>query len=322
MLEGGPEGAEASTPSGLPVRRLLAEAERFGLCLHAGAAGVERRIQDAEVQKPGLVFAGMQPAHPAAVHVIGEAETRYLAARGTGEQQRVLEQYVDAGVPCVVVTRGVAPSAVMLAVAERRGIPVFGTLMPTGAFMRALHGWLSTALSSRVDLHGVLVQVLNLGVLITGESGVGKSEAALELVLRGHRLVADDRIRVCRGEAGLVGTGVPPLGHYVEVRGLGVLHAGDLFGQAAVQESAGVDLVCELVAWDAGGFDRTGLDDRTIPLLGVAVPHLRIPVRPGRNLATIIEVATRNQVLKSRGVHSARRFAAELEQSLREPPVD
>jgi HPr kinase/phosphorylase len=302
------------------VRRLLAEAERFGLRLHAGADGLHRRIRDAEVQKPGLVLAGVQPAHPAAVHVIGEAETRYLAVRGTAEQRRVLEQYVDAGVPCVVVTRGVAPSPVMLEVAERRGIPVFGTLRPTGAFMRALHAWLSAALSSRVDLHGVLVQVLNLGVLITGESGVGKSEAALELILRGHRLVADDRVRVGRGPAGLVGTGVPPLGHYLEIRGLGILHAGDLFGQAAVQESAGVDLVVELVDWDTGGFDRTGLEDRTTPLLGVDVPHLRVPVRPGRNLATIIEVAARNQVLKSRGVHSARRFAAELEARLAAAP--
>jgi HPr kinase/phosphorylase len=318
MSQGGPGGVDASAPPGLPVRRLLAEAERFGLRLHGGEAGLDRRIQDAEVQKPGLVLAGVQPAHPTAVHVLGEAETRYLAVRGRDEQRRVLEQYVDAGVPCVVVTRGVAPSPVMLDVAARRGIPVFGTLSATGAFIRALHAWLAAALSSRVDLHGVLVQVLNLGVLITGESGVGKSETALELVLRGHRLVADDRVRVRRADAGLVGTGVPPLGHYVEVRGLGILHAGDLFGQAAVQERASVDLVCELVAWDAGGFDRTGLDDRTTPLLGVDVPHLRIPVRPGRNLATIVELAVRNQVLKSRGVHSARRFADELEASLRE----
>lgn len=315
------ENAPRASP-GLPVRRLLAEAERFGLRLHAGADGLGRRIYDAEVQKPGLVLAGVQPAHPAAVHVLGEAETRYLAVRGTEEQRRVLEQYVDSGVPCVVVTRGLAPSQVMLEVAERRGIPVFGTLRPTGAFMRALHAWLSVALSSSVDLHGVLVQVLNLGVLITGESGVGKSEAALELVLRGHRLVADDRVRVRRGSGGVVGSGVPPLGHYVEVRGLGILHAGDLFGQAAVQERANVDLVCELVDWDAGGFERTGLDDQTVPLLGMDVPRLRIPVRPGRNLATIIEVAVRNQLLKSRGVHSARRFSAELAAKLGETRDD
>lgn len=315
MPPGGP-GAGDRTP-GLPVRRLLADAEALGLRLHTGAGGLDRLICDAEVQKPGLVLAGMQPSHPGAVHVIGEAEHRYLAVRGVEEQQRVLEQYVDAGVPCVVVTRGVAPSTVMLELAERRGIPVFGTLRPTGDFMRGLHAWLSAALASSIDLHGVLVQVLNLGVLITGESGVGKSEAALELMLRGHRLVADDRVRVARSSVGLIGTGVPPLGHYVEVRGLGILHAGDLFGQASVQERAGVDLVVELVDWNAGGFDRTGLEERAMPLLGEEVPHLRVPVRPGRNIATIIEVAVRNQVLKSRGVHSARRFADELEARLR-----
>ncbi len=268
---------------------------------------------DAEPQKPGLVFAGVQPAHPLAVHVIGEAEARYLSARGTSEQRRVLEQYVASGVPCVVVTRGLAPPPVMLAVARELDIPVFGTRRATGEFMRSLHGWLARELTPRVDLHGVLVKVLDLGVLITGVSGVGKSEAALELVLRGHRLVADDRVRVTRRSRGLLGTGVAPLGHYVEVRGLGVLHAADLFGHAAVLEESTVDLVVELVPWEAGDFDRTGLEDRRTDVLGEPLPHIRLPVRPGRNVAMLIEIAVRNEILKARGEHSARRFADEVQ---------
>lgn len=287
--------------------------ERFGLHLHAGEGGLDRRILDAEPQKPGLVFAGVQPAHPLAVHVIGDAEARYLSVRGRDEQRRVLEQYVASGVPCVVVTRGLAPPPVMLSVARELDIPVFGTRRPTGEFMRALHGWLVRELTPRVDLHGVLVKVLDLGVLITGDSGVGKSEAALELVLRGHRLVADDRVRVTRPARGLLGAGVQPLGHYVEVRGLGVLNAADLFGHAAVLEESSVDLVVELVPWEAGDFDRTGLEERCCDVLGVAVAHIRLPVRPGRNVAMLIEIAVRNQILKARGIHSAQRFAEEVQ---------
>jgi HPr kinase/phosphorylase len=165
----------------------------------------------------------------------------------------------------------------------------------------------------------VLVQVHDLGVLVTGESGIGKSETALELVLRGHRMVADDRVRLARSGGVLLGTGVAPLGHYLEVRGLGILHAGDLFGQASVVEFTRLDLAVELVDWDeAEEIERTGLDDHHTEILGVRVPCIRLPVRPGRNIATIIEVAVRNQILRKRGIHSARRYEQLVMDQLRD----
>jgi HPr kinase/phosphorylase len=301
---------------GFAVRRLLEVADRFGLRLVSGREGLDRRIRDTEVQKPGLVLAGVQAASVGAVQVIGMAENSFLAVRSADEQRRILLDYLQSDVPCVVVTRGVVPSAVIEAVAAEASVPLFRTPRLTGDFMRAMHAFLTGELTARADLHGVLVQVHDIGVLITGDSGVGKSESALELMLRGHRLVADDRVRVTRRGQGLRAAGAPPLGHYVEVRGLGVLHAGDLFGQAAVLEEAPINLVVELVPWDTGGFDRTGLEERCCTILGLDVPHVRLPVRPGRNIAMIIEVAVRNQILKNRGVHSARRFAAELEARL------
>lgn len=174
--------------------------------------------------------------------------------------------------------------------------------------------------SEQEQVHGVLVQVHNLGVLLVGESGIGKSETAVELVLRGHRLVADDVVLVERRGPVLLGEGRDPLRHYVEIRGLGVLHAADLFGQAAVLEKTAIHLVVELVGWGETQVDRTGLDELCWTRLGVEVPLVRLPVRPGRNLALLIEVAARNQILKRRGIHAAQRFAEELARHLGEPP--
>lgn len=165
-------------------------------------------------------------------------------------------------------------------------------------------------------VHGVLVQVHNLGVLLIGESGIGKSEAAVELMLRGHRLVADDVVEVEQRGPVLLGGGIDPVRHYVEIRGLGVLHAADLFGHAAVLEKTVLHLVVELVAWGGVEVDRTGLDDLAWSRLGVDVPLVRLPVRPGRNVALLIEVATRNQILKRRGIHGAQRFADALARHL------
>jgi HPr kinase/phosphorylase len=303
--------AEAAGSAAVAVRRLLEGAESLGLRLQAGGAGLDRRILDAEVQKPGLVLAGMQESHPQAIHVLGQAEMEYLFVRGTAEKKRVLMDYVRSGVPCVVICRGIAPPAAMLEVAESEGIPLFTTLRPTGECVRSLSQWLQAALSPRTELHGVLVQVHHLGVLIMGASGIGKSEAALELVLRGHRLVADDRVSISRSHSGLLGRGCPPIGHWVEIRGLGVLNAADLFGQAAVVEEAPLDLVAELVEWGVE-VDRTGLDQPQMRILDQSLPLLRLPVRPGRNMATIIEIAVRDQILKRRGINSALRYEEHL----------
>ncbi len=271
-------------PTAIAVRRLVEEADKLGLHLQCGHEGLGREIRNRDVQKPGLVLTGIQRPHGDAVHVLGKAEVEFLSVRRPEEQRRILMDYVRSGVPCVVLCWGLAPFPALVELAEANQVPLFTTLKPTGEFIRTLQAFLHAELAAREERHGVLVQVHDLGVLITGASGIGKSETALELVLRGHRMVADDRVSLSRSGEELIGTGVAPLGHFMEIRGLGVIHAGDLFGQAAVVEFARVDLVVELADWSKAPLaDRTGLDSHTAEILGLQVSHILLPVRPGRN---------------------------------------
>jgi HPr kinase/phosphorylase len=302
------------------VQSLVDARERLGITLQCGHQGLEREISAQEPVKPGLVLTGLQRAHGDAVHVMGRAEHEYLSVRSSSEQRQILMDYVRSGVPCVVMCWGLAPLPVLLELAEVHQVPIFTSLKATGDFIRELKVFLVEEMAPTEERHGVLVQVHDLGVMLTGQSGIGKSETALELLLRGHRMVADDVVCLRRMGDGLIGTGLPVLGQYVEVRGLGVLHAGDLFGQAAVVDSARLDLVVELVGWDEGGeADRSGLDALYLTFLGVDVPHIRLPVRPGRNIATIIEIAARNQILRKRGVNSAQRYETALLAQLQVP---
>jgi HPr kinase/phosphorylase len=307
----------------ITVQRLVDAASTLGLVLHCGGVGLDRRIRSPEVVKPGLVLTGLQRAHGDAIHVLGRAEHEYLSVRPLPEQRQILMDYVRSGVPCVVSCWGLAPLPILVELAAEHGVPVFTTIKPTGEFIRGLETFLNSELAPMEEIHGVLVQVHDLGIFLTGKSGVGKSETALELVLRGHRMVADDLVRISRDGRDVIGRGVPILGQFVEVRGLGILHAGDLFGQAAIVDSVRIDLVVELVDWDdVSVVDRTGLDERTFKLLGIDVPHILLPVRPGRNIATIIEIAARNQILLKRGVNSARRYEQLLIDQLRPPEPD
>ena len=305
--------------SGVSVQRLVEAKDSLGLSLRSGAEGLGRQICDVEVQKPGLVLAGLQRAHGDAVHVMGRAETEYLSVRPEAEQREILMDYVRSGVPCVVVCWGLVPCRVLMELADTHGVPLFTSLKPTGQFIRDLQQFLSGELAPKEEVHGVLVQVHDLGVLITGDSGIGKSETALELVLRGHRMVADDRVSLVLSGDDVVGSGVHPLGHFMEVRGLGIIHAGDLFGQSAVVETARVDLIVELRDWGSVEPDRTGIDQRTVSVLSVEIPHILLPVKPGRNIATIVEVAARNQILRKRGIRSAARYEQLIMDQLKGP---
>ena len=196
--------------SGISVGRLVELKDLLGLSLRCGSEGLGRRICDVEVQKPGLVLAGLQRAHGDAVHVMGRAETEYLSVRSEAEQRSILMDYVRSGVPCVVVCWGLVPCRVLMELAEIHGVPLFTSLKSTGQFIRHLQQFLSGELAPKEEVHGVLVQVHDLGILITGDSGIGKSETALELVLRGHRMVADDRVSLMLAGDEIVGSGVSP----------------------------------------------------------------------------------------------------------------
>ena len=307
----------------ISVQRLVENATTLGLVLHCGRRGTDRPIRSCDVVKPGLVLTGLQRAHEQAVHVLGRAEQEYLSVRPIDEQRRILMDYVRSGVPCVVTCWGLAPLPVLVELAQEHDVPVFTTIKPTGHFIRDLKVFLNAEMAPREEIHGVLVQVHDLGILIVGKSGIGKSETALELVLRGHRMVADDLVVVTEEGGEIIGRGVPIVGQFVEIRGLGILHAGDLFGQAAIVDFVRLDLVIELVGWDdAPSVDRTGLDERYFTVLGHDVPLNLLPVRPGRNIATIIEIAARNQILRNRGVNSAKRYEQLLLDQLRADSPD
>jgi HPr kinase/phosphorylase len=245
-------------------------------------------------------------------------------------------------IPCVLITGGWRPPAELLAACERHHVPLLRTRIPTPVAIAKIGALLEDALAVRQVVHGVLVDILSLGVLITGDSGIGKSECALDLVVRGHRLVADDAVEVrLRGERDLIGTCPDLTRHHMEVRGLGIINIRDLFGVASTRTSKRMELVVQLERWDppsrrvddrshdasgkpkgeAGAvreYDRLGLDEDVWELFGVKIPLVHMPVAPGRNLAILVEVAARNQVLRSRGLNAARDLASRLEQQLRE----
>jgi HPr kinase/phosphorylase len=219
----------------------------------------------------------------------------------------------------IVITRGLEPPDELIEACDAQRVPLAVTPLVSAAFIGQITKFLQEHLSPTTTVHGVLLEVLGQGVLLLGKSGIGKSEAALDLIVRGYRLVADDVVNIRRiGPNLLFGSGSKVIRHHMEIRGLGIINIKDLFGIASVRQEQRIDLVIELCEWQEGEeYDRIGVDEEDYSVLGEELPILRIPVRPGRNLATIIEVAARNQRLKSMGVHSARDFRDRLSQKLR-----
>jgi len=297
------------------VRELL-EARTLGVSLElvAGARGLARLITSPRLQQPGLALAGYLPQlHPDRVQVLGNPEAGYLASLGDDDAHRAASAVAMAGVACFVVTNGTPSPVVLVEAAEAAGVAVLGTRAATGDFIRVATNWLEERLAPEHTLHGGLVEVHGLGVLIVGSSGIGKSEAALELVARGRRFVADDAVLVRRlSPTELRGRTAELLAHHLEIRGLGVVDVGTLFGTLSTMEERQIDLVVELTDWNEEP-DRLGLDQPTYMLLDVSLPLVRIPVTAARNLGLLIETAARNQLLRWRGRDSAAEFAARID---------
>jgi HPr kinase/phosphorylase len=288
--------------------------------LLAGASGLSRPITNPYIQKTGLALAGFHEyLHDGRVLIYGESEVRYLENLDAASRREALRQSFASAVPCVLLTGGlVAPPDLMIE-AERAGVPLLSTQIGTATAIGKLTALLEDRLAIREVIHGVLLDILGLGVLMVGESGIGKSECALDLVVRGHRLVADDAVEVRRRAASIIVGSCPELTrHHMEVRGLGVINLRDLFGVASTRTSQRVELVVQLERWDPQReYERLGLDEAFFDLLGLRIPLVRMPVAPGRNLATLVEVAARNQLLKTRGINAARDLAARLDAQLR-----
>lgn len=284
-----------------------------------GEAGLDRPLDHPRIQKSGLVLAGH--AHgivPTRVQVLGETEVSFLEALAPAVRRERVDGLFALGLSCVIVTRGVAPLTELVEAAARTTTPLVVSEVKSSLTIARVHGVLDRLLAPREQRHGVMVEIHGIGTLLLGPSGIGKSESALFLVERGHRLVADDQVCLTRLPDGHVSAAPAPLlKHHLEIRGLGILNVRDLYGATAVWDEATVDLVAELCPWrDDEHYERLGLDDMTECLLGVSVPKLRIPVRPGRDMAVILEVAARNELMKAAGHHAARDFARRLSQRL------
>jgi HPr kinase/phosphorylase len=307
-----------STTPVMSVGGLLAarpDAAGLAIDLLAGGRGLDRRITSPYIQKTGLALAGFHAyLQGGRILIWGNSEVRYLESLDGPSRREALVRCYSTDVPCVLITGQQEPPPEAVVEAERAGVPLLRTAVPTANAIGKLTALLEDRLAERQIIHGVLLDILGLGVLITGESGIGKSECALDLVVRGHRLVADDTVEIRRrAESFVIGTCPELTRHHMEVRGLGLINIRDLFGIASTRSAKRVELVVQLERWDPSReYDRLGVDDQFQALLGLSVPVIRMPVAPGRNLAILVEVAARNQLLRSRGIHAARELAARL----------
>ncbi len=302
------------------VHELLGEeVSDLQLGLLCGETHLTNRITHPRVQKPGLAFAGYYPyIKEGRVQIIGESETEYLKTVPTAERTERFRSITALAVPVFVITKGLEPFPDFLDHCVQKELPVLSSPSLSSTVIKRISYFLEDHLVPRTHVHGVLLEIFGIGVLLIGGSGVGKSEAALDLITRGHSLVADDRVSIRRYPSGeLEGYSKGLLHHHMELRGLGIVNVQDLFGLAAVRERKALDLVIELERWQEDQeYDRLGLDETVYHILETSVPYIRMPVALGRNISNLIEIAARNHVLKLQGHHSSKELVRKLEKDL------
>ncbi|MBQ9098255.1 MAG: HPr(Ser) kinase/phosphatase [Clostridia bacterium] len=272
-------------------------------------------ISNTEINRPGLALAGFfEKFETTRIQLIGIAEYRYLEEREEAKRNAKINDFFRQKPVAVIMTTDLTPFPRMITAAEENGVPLLTVKGKTSPFMAALIAFLNVQLAPRITRHGVLVEVYGEGLLLLGDSGVGKSEAAIELLKRGHRLIADDAVEIKRVSAKrLVGEAPAIIRHYVELRGIGIVDVRRLFGMGAVKNSEAIDLVINLEPWVQGKmYDRLGLDSQTMDILGIQIPSITIPVKPGRNLAIILEIAAMNNRQKKMGYNTAEEFNRKL----------
>ena len=272
-------------------------------------------IQSQDVNRPGLMFAGYEKYFDSLrVEFIGLAEMSYLTELDEQTQRERLELFFSLKPPAAIVTRNIEILPAMVEMAQKYEVPLLRTTEPTSEIMATLISYLNTELAERITRHGVMVEVYGEGILIVGDSGVGKSETAVELIKRGHRLIADDAVEIRKvSSKTLVGSAPDNIRHFIELRGIGIVNARNIFGIGAVKLTEKIDMVIQLEQWDSNkAYDRLGLEDEYISILGIKVPATTVPVKPGRNLAIIIEIAAMNNRQKRLGYNGARELMQQL----------
>jgi HPr kinase/phosphorylase len=299
----------------LPKVRTKDIHERFHLDLISGEEGINRPITTSDISRPGIELAGYFEYYPAErIQLLGKTELSFFEKLSQDERTTRMERLCTDITPAIIVTRGLDVPQELIEASERESVPVLQSNMKTTRFSSRLTNFLESKLAPTTAVHGVLVDIYGIGVLITGKSGVGKSETALELVKRGHRLIADDCVEIRQEDQDtLVGTSPDLIEHLLEIRGLGIINVMTLFGAGAVRSNKRITLVINLEIWDATKqYDRLGLDDEKMKIIDTEITKITVPVRPGRNLAVIIEVAAMNFRLKRMGVNAAQQFTERL----------
>ncbi|MFQ6103135.1 MAG: HPr(Ser) kinase/phosphatase [Candidatus Glassbacteria bacterium] len=277
--------------------------------------GLERTIYNSELNRPGLIFAGF--THKFAydrIQILGQTEIAYLRSLTTEVQKKAIEQFLSFDLPCIIITRGNEPPLYLIKRANERGIPVLRTSIKTARLSHFLSAYLNNQFAPHTTLHGTLVDVYGAGLLFQGKSGIGKSECALDLVERGHRLVADDLVYVTRsGNEVLIGRGSEHLRHHMEIRGIGIIDVFSVFGVRAVRLQKRIEVIVQLEEWRNDiAYERTGLEEKLVTILDVQLPEVTIPLVPGKNITVISEVIAMNHLLKLYGHHPARAFNEKL----------
>ncbi|HJF32380.1 MAG TPA: HPr(Ser) kinase/phosphatase [Sporosarcina psychrophila] len=289
--------------------------ERLFLELSAGAKGMERQIHTSDISRPGLEMAGYFNYYLAdRVQLLGKTELSFFANLNKEERIDRMKRLCSKNTPAIIVAHDMDVPVELRESAENRGIPVLSTDIPTTRFSGMLTNYLSGRLAPMTAVHGVLVDVYGIGILITGKSGVGKSETALELVKRGHRLVADDLVEIRQvAKNVLIGNAPKLLEHMLEIRGVGIVDMMTLFGASAVKSDKRILIVVDLELWDPDKiYDRLGLDEEKMKIVDSELTKLTVPVRPGRNLSVIIEVAAMDYRMKKLGINAAEEFSKKL----------
>ena len=272
-------------------------------------------IGNTEINRPGLQLSGYFEYYDnQRIQVLGRSEISYLYELPRDEYLKAIDSFMSTKPAAVIITRDIEVNKELLDAAQQYAVPLLRTSDSTSGFLAALISFLNVQLAPRITRHGVLVEVFGEGILLLGESGVGKSETAIELVNRGHRLIADDAVEIRRvSSKSLVGTSPENIRHFIELRGIGIINASRIFGVGAVKPTEKIDLVINIEPWDSSKvYDRMGLEDETTEILGISLPSITVPVKPGRNLAVIIEVAARNNRQKKLGYNAAQALLERL----------
>jgi HPr kinase/phosphorylase len=287
-----------------------------------GAVGLDRSVPDPEVASPGLALAGYTGRFaPQRLHVMGETEITYLSSLPATERQRLLANFFSFDLPCVFVTKGLDVPTELLDLAREKGVPVLRSRLKTAEFYRRIKPLVEEAFAPRTTLHGSLADVYGVGLLFIGRSGIGKSECVLDLVERGHRLVADDVVQVTRrGTDILIGRGHELAGHHMEIRGIGLIDVQALFGIRAVRQQKRIEVVVQLEDWETARdtTERTGLAHQTTEVLGVHIPKVVVPLNPGKNITVVSEVVAMMHLLRYAGVDVAAAFNDRLIKRMKE----